>query len=263
MSSEVPFESSRSSLLLFTFGKLRTRKNLIRIWSIFVSHYTPYTIYSFKCASFILSSIKRKTCLQKDSIVLPQFKGFINYLREKDGYRLISKWLKRLTFSRVKGSSWFASSGLPRRRVRKGTNKIFFTAAQNHFSHLMKLSRIVETTVKLGVGIGKFYKQKCFFKKKLLWIRNTFSFSFLLTPHPHQMQSFKFLHDSIFHIKSTTSLFITIQLKLSSGRIKEHLMTTLHISRKIKQKIRPISNFMLVTVFSSLYLYILNFSIVL
>lgn len=45
ISSKVPCEFSRSSLLLFTCGKLGTRKNLVRIWSILVSHYTLYTMY--------------------------------------------------------------------------------------------------------------------------------------------------------------------------------------------------------------------------
>lgn len=141
---------------------------------------------------------KPKICLPIDSTLLPQFKSFINYLREKDEYHLISKKLKRQTFSCIKGSSWFASTGLPGWRVGKGTNEIFFTAAQNHFPHLMKLSRIVEPTVKLRISVGKFYKQKCLRKESFYKLE--ISFSSCPLPHPHQRQSFNFLHDSIFHV---------------------------------------------------------------
>lgn len=87
--------------------------------------------------------------------------------KEMETTEPINKQWERLTFSCIEGSSWFASPGLPGGWVGEGTNEIFLTAVQNHFTHLMKLSRIVEPTVKLGISIGKFYKQQKFFLKAL------------------------------------------------------------------------------------------------
>jgi hypothetical protein len=43
--------------------------------------------------------------------------------------------------------------------VRKGTDEFLLTAAQNHFTHLVELSRVVQPTVKLGISIRKFYRE--------------------------------------------------------------------------------------------------------
>lgn len=108
-----------------------------------------------------LKQENRKLHLPTDHILPPQLRGFTIYLRGKDGYYSASEWLKTLTLSCIEGSSWLAPTGLPGRRVGERANEIFFTAAQNHFTHLMKLSRIVQATVKLGICVRKFYKQKC------------------------------------------------------------------------------------------------------
>lgn len=73
---------------------------------------------------------------------------------------------KQITFGGVESSSWLASPGLPGWGVRKGADEIFFTAPQNHLPHLMKLSRIVQPTVKLGICIRKFYKELKGLKRK-------------------------------------------------------------------------------------------------
>lgn len=126
-----------------------------------VSNCIIYIIYTRILLNIVITSSQTENFIWQLTISYNLSSSDSNYLRGKDGYDSVSEWLERLTLSCIEGSSWFAPTSLPGRGVGKRTNEILFTAAQNHFAHLMKLSRIVEPTVKLGIRIRKFYKQKC------------------------------------------------------------------------------------------------------
>lgn len=118
----------------------------------------------------------------------------MNFSRERTA-SVLHQWVKRITFCGIESSSWLASPGLPGWRVRERADEIFFTAAQNHFTHLMELSRVVQATVKLGICIWKFYNEKLKGGREgeMVYKHKISSLS------KYQMQQFRFLHDGIFH----------------------------------------------------------------
>lgn len=62
------------------------------------------------------------------------------------------------TFCCVENSSRFSTASLPVDAVGERADEILLSALHDLLTHLMKLLGVVDSTVKLGVGIGELYR---------------------------------------------------------------------------------------------------------
>lgn len=66
--------------------------------------------------------------------------------------------MSQQTFRRVENRSRLSSASLPVDAVRQRANKVLLRRLHDVFAHPVKLGGVVDATVELGTGVGKFYR---------------------------------------------------------------------------------------------------------